>query len=182
MERLAGLKPAAIWAELPPENRRWIWLNALIITAVINVIINGAIDLVSIAGKGPIPFIAAPLVEPSTFWTIIGTLFLLPLLTCLLATTAVWRDIREGRLSRLTTIETSDALPDTRLRRGLVFGLVATIVAAPPILIVLALAGLGDLSHAAYTFWHILFAVLLGALVTPVIALCAMTDRPPPAE
>ena len=67
-------------------------------------------------------------------------LFLLPLITCLLATTAVWRDIREGRLQRLTTIGTAEAIPDTRLRRGLMFGLVATIVAAPPILIVLALA------------------------------------------
>ena len=58
------------------------------------------------------------------------------------------------------------------------FGAVIAVFAAPPIVLVLAALGVGDLSHAQYTVWHIAFAVVLGALVTPVIALCAMTDRP----
>lgn len=154
-------------------------LNALLITAVLNLIVNGAIDLVSIAGKGPIPFWGPPLIKPNTVWTIIGTLFLLPLITTLLATTAIRRDIQHGTLTPLTSIGHSDALPETRFRRGLVFGGLITLFAAPPIVVVLALIGIGDLSHVQYTAWHIAFAIVLGALVTPVIALCAMTDRSP---
>jgi hypothetical protein len=172
------LAPSAIWAELPPEHRRWILLNALLVTAVINVIVNGVIDLVSIAGKGPIPFWGPPLVDTNTVWTIIGTLFLLPLVTCLLVTTAVRRDQRLGTLPPLTGLGHSESLPDSRLRRGLLFGGVIALFGAPPIILVLAALGVGDLSHAQYTAWHIAFAVVLGALVTPVIALCAMTDRP----
>jgi hypothetical protein len=173
------LTPAAIWRELPAEHRRWILLNALLVTAVINVIVNLLIDLGSIAGKGSIAFWGPPLVRPSTFWTIVGTLFLLPLFTCVLATTAVRRDIRIGTLPPLKGLEHSDALPYGRFRRGLVFGLVVMIVGAPPIVLVLALIGIGDLSHGQYVGWQVAFAVALGALVTPVIALCAMTDRPP---
>jgi hypothetical protein len=171
------LGPTAIWSELPEEHRRWILLNALLITAVINVVVNGAIDLISIAGKGPIPFWGPPLVDTNTVWTIIGTLFLLPLITCVLATTAIRRDMEHGTLTPLTTLGHADSLPETRFRRGLLFGAVCAVFAGPPIVLVLAALGVGDLSHAQYTVWHIAFAVVLGALVTPVIALCAMTDR-----
>ena len=172
------MTPAAIWAELPAEHRHWILLNALLVTAVINLVVNGVIDVISIAGKGPIPFWGPPLVDTNTVWTIIGTLFLLPLFTTLLATTAIRRDMQRGTLEPLTTLGHADALPQTRFQRGLVFGAVAAVFAAPPIILVLAAFGVGDLSHAQYTAWHIAFAVVLGALVTPVIALCAMTDRP----
>ena len=40
----------------------------------------------------------APLVEPSVFWDLIGTLFLLPLFTSALSTAAIRRDIRRGAL------------------------------------------------------------------------------------
>ena len=65
----------------------------------------------------------------------IGTLFLLPLFTCVLATAAIRRDIRRGSLERLDAAPTHRrlaALPAGRWRRGAAFGGLAVVVLAPP--------------------------------------------------
>ena len=124
------------WRGLPAPNRRWILVNALLVTALINVVVNAAIDLATVAGHGPIPLWEPPLVRPSTGWTVIGTLFLLPFLTCLLATAAVRSGIREGKLEAVTAAREGGpwlgALPASRRGRGAAFGLaaLATMVAA----------------------------------------------------
>src|SRR4051812_8082323 len=86
------------WRQLPAPNRRWLVVNALLVTALINVVVNVAIDLGSVKSGEAVPMWGAPLVEPSIFWTLLGTLFLLPLFTCALATTAIRRDIARGEL------------------------------------------------------------------------------------
>jgi len=59
-----------------------------------------------------------------------------------------------------------------------VFGAVTAVFAAPPIILVLAAFGVGDLSHAQYTAWHNRLRRRAGGAGHTVIALCAMTDRP----
>ena len=93
----------SLWRELPPAHRRWIVLNALIVTAVVNLVINAGLAWGSSAGEHRVPLWSVPLVEkPSTVVDTVGTFFLLPLITCLLITTVARHDVAAGwRVDRL---------------------------------------------------------------------------------
>jgi len=122
----------------------------------------------------------APLVETSIFWNVVGTLFLLPSITSVLTTTAIRADIRSGSLSPLTGLRATHrwlaALPLPRWRRGAVVGALAVIVLAPPLVLALVALGAGDLDEGQFVLYQTVFAVLLGIVVTPPIAVCAMAD------
>lgn len=168
---------------LPAPNRRWLIVNALLATAVINVIVNAAIAWLGVSGQGAVPFWGTPLVETSIVWNLVGTLFLLPLITCVLATSAIRRDLRRGSLEPLglprSTRHRLGALPSTRPARGAVLGAIAVITLAPPLILVLALAGPSELGKEQFIACQTAFAVALGIFVTPLVALCAMADPPP---
>lgn len=170
----------SIWKRLPVENRRWIVAKGLLATAAINAVLNAAIAWLGVRGQDTVAFWGVPLVEASIFWNVVGTLFLLPLITCLLATTAVWRDLGLGALSPLPGQGARHrwlaALPAGRLRRGAALGAAAVVGLAPPLLLALAALGPADLSRTGFVVCQTAFAVLLGALVTPIVALRAMAD------
>jgi hypothetical protein len=167
------------WRELPEPNRRWLVVNGIFVTALINIMVNAAIDFASLGARDSVPMWGAPLVGPSVLWTVVGTLFLLPLFTCALATGAIRRDIRRGSIER---IEPDGAhgwngrLPAGRWRRGAEIGGLAVIVLGPPTLLLLAILGFPGLDRGQYVAWQTAYAVLLGMIVTPLIALAAMAD------
>jgi hypothetical protein len=168
--------------KLPDPNRRWIFVNALLVTALINVVVNVAIDLLSLGGRDSVPMWGAPIVGPSVLWTVIGTLFLLPRITCVLTTGAVRRDIRRGTLEPLRPDQAHRwlaELPAGRWRRGAEIGAFAVIILAPPTLLLLAILGFPDLDRTQYVVWQTAYAVALGMIVTPLIALAAMADPEP---
>ena len=174
---------AGAWRELQGPHRRWIVTRALVATAAINAIVNAAIAWLSVQGQEAVPLWGVPLVETSTFWNVIGTLFLLPLITCVLTTTAVRRDVRLGSLASLDRLRSSHrwlaALPPGRLRRGLAFGALTVAALALPLTLALVVSGFPELSKEQFVVWQTAFAVALGALVTPLIALSAMADPIP---
>src|SRR5205823_4274634 len=74
----------------------------LIVTAVVNLMINAGLAWVSSAGEHRVPLWSVPLVEkPSTVVDTVGTFFLLPLITCLLITTVARHDVAAGRVPPL---------------------------------------------------------------------------------
>jgi hypothetical protein len=173
------------WQELSETQRRWIFLNAVVIAAVINGVLNAAIAWVSVRSEESVPLWAVPVVDqPSVIADTIGTLFLLPLITCLIITTAAWHDIRKGSVSRLARPPISrrhwDRLPKTRLRRGLVLGAICTVLLAAPAVLALVALDFGDLSVGEFVLYKAIFGVALGALVTPPIGLLALADSPAP--
>lgn len=170
------------WSKLPAANRRWLVVNGIFVTALINVVVNVAIDLVSLGARDSVPMWGAPLVGPSVLWTVIGTLFLLPLFTCVLATGAIRRDIRRGSVERLEPDAAHrwvGRVPAGRWRRGAEIGAFAVVVLGPPTLLLLAILGFPDLDRGQYVAWQTGYAVLLGMIVTPLIALAAMADPVP---
>jgi hypothetical protein len=177
------LREISFWRQLPAPDRRWIALKALLATAAINVAVNAAIAWLSVRGQDGVPLWGAPLVETSTFWNMVGTLFLLPLITCVLTTTAVRSDLRQGSLVSLAGLRPAHpwlaALPASRLRRGLACGALAVATLAPPLTLALVLADFPELTTDQFIACQVAFAVVLGALVTPPIALCAMADPEP---
>lgn len=171
-----------MWRELPEPHRRWIVTKALLATAAINTLVNAAIAWLSVRGQETVPLWGVPIAETSTLWNVVGTLFLLPLITCLLTTTAVRRDVRLGSLDSLSRLRPAHrwlaVQPSSTLRRGVVFGGLAVAVLAPPLILALLGFSFPDLTRGQFIVCQTVFAVCLGALVTPVIALSAMADPP----
>jgi aminoglycoside phosphotransferase (APT) family kinase protein len=167
-------------------HRRWILVNAVIVTAGINVVVNGGIAGVSIIGADAVPVWAIPLLGgPSILTDTVATLFTLPLITCLLSTTAVWQELRTGRLTplrRLGSVGPLGRLPAGRLRRGFVFGACSTVLLAPPVTVAIVSLDFGALGVGDFVVYKVAFAVGLGVLITPVIALRAMADAPDPED
>ncbi len=177
------LSVASVWRHLPPANRRWIVVNAVIAAAAINLILNGAIDWLGVRGLDEVSVWGGPVDETSFFWSTILTLFLLPLVTCALVTTAIRRDVRSGALEVLAELRATHrwlaALPATRLRRGIAFGAIAVATLTPLLTLALLAANVSELTRGQYVVSHAVLAAVLGVLVTPVIALYAMAE---PAE
>jgi hypothetical protein len=169
-----------VWRELPAPHRRWIVTRAFLATAAINAFVNVAIAWLSVRGQGAVPFWGVPIAETSVFWNVIGTLFLLPLITCLLTTAAVRRDVRLGSLDSLSRLRSAHpwlgALPASGLRRGAAFGGLGVGVLGPPLILALLVSSFPELTRGQFIACQAAFAVCLGALVTPLIALYAMAD------
>jgi hypothetical protein len=179
------MSPHVLWRETVGEHRRWLLLNAIVIAAVVNGVLSALIAWGSAANEDEIPLWAVPFAEgPSLAIDTIGTFFILPFLTTLIITTVVWHELREGRIAPLSrrTSGVLANLPRTRVRRGVYFGAITTLVLAPPAVLVLVLRDPGDVSVGDFVLFKAIFGVVLGALVTPPIALAAMTDDPPPAK
>jgi hypothetical protein len=177
------MSPYVVWRETVSEHRRWLFLNTIVIAALVNAALNALIAWGSAASEDEIPLWAVPLAEgPSLITDTVGTFFILPFLTTLVITTVVWHELREGRLAPLSKRTTGllARLPTTRVRRGAYFGAITTLVLSPPAVLVLVLRDPGDVSVGDFVLFKAIFGVILGALVSPPIALAAMTDEPPP--
>jgi hypothetical protein len=162
---------------LPVPVRRWIVINAIVVTALINVVVNATIAWLSAIGRSRIPLWAPPLVDgPSTITDTVATIFLLPFTTCILVTAAVRRDLRRGALQPLKrNLRLPLAhLPMSALRRGAIIGAGFLAALAPVAIAVLVAAQVSDLSVRDFVIFKVLFAVALGLVVTPVIALAAL--------
>lgn len=169
---------------LTPAHRRFLIRDAVLIAAVANAVLNALIAWLTTLGEDEVPLAAVPLVEgPSVITDTVGTFFVLTFLTTLAVTTAVWKENRQGHLSRLPLAPGSFAerLPDTRLRRATRLGLLCMLVLGPLAVIVLLLLDYGDISISEFVVYKAIFGVALGGLVTPLIAMVAFGDDPPPA-
>ncbi len=157
-------------------------LKAVLATALINVVVNAAIAWLSVQGQEGVATWGVPLAETSLFWNAIGTLFLLSSITCVLTTTAIRHDIGAGSVEPAGWLRSAypraAALPQGRFARGAVLGALAVVALGPLATLALVAAGSPELSEGQFIACQTAFAVLLGALVTPVIALCAMADSP----
>lgn len=157
-------------------------LKALLATALINVAVNAAIAWLSVQSQEGVATWGVPLAETSLFWNAIGTLFLLPLITCVLTTTAIRHDIAAGSVESTGRLRAAypriAALPEGRFARGAVLGALAVVALGPLATLALVAVGSPELSNCEFIALQTAFAVVLGALVTPLIALCAMADSP----
>lgn len=154
-------------------------MNALLVTAVINAVVNAGMAWLSAGGRSRIPLWSTPFVGgPSTLTDTAGTLFILPLITTIILTAVVRRELRRGRLDPLTCrggIETLRLyLPPRPVGRGAVLGAICFVLLAPPVLALLLATGFGDISTGAFVVYKAIFGVLYGTLMTPLIAVLAI--------
>src|SRR5437763_1518036 len=90
-----------IGIDIPLPNRRWVIVNALGVTAVINVVVNLGVAWLGTRGAHSVALWATPLKRPSTIADTVGTTFVLPFMTTIFCTRAVQREIRTGRIPPL---------------------------------------------------------------------------------
>jgi hypothetical protein len=170
---------------LTPAHRRFLIRDALVIAGVINGSLSALIAWLITLGEDEVPTAAVPLVEgPSVVVDTVATFFVLPFLTTLLITTVIWKELREGHLTRLPLSRGSFAerLPDTRLRRATMIGLLCLAVLGPIGAVVLLLLDYGGISIGEFVIYKAIVGIVLGAAVTPPIARVGFGDEPPPPK
>src|SRR5436189_2368775 len=87
----------SLWSSISAEQRRYIFWQAIVGAAIVNLILNAGIAWLSVRNEDSVPQWAVPLVDrPSVITDTIGTFFILPIVTTLLFTTLARRELREG--------------------------------------------------------------------------------------
>jgi hypothetical protein len=175
----------SIWSGLSGEHRRYIFWQAIFGAAIVNLVLNAGIAWLSVQGEDSVPRWAVPILDrPSTITDTVGTFFILPLLTTLIFTTLARRDIRHGKVESLGWTRAShpflSRLPVPTLRRGLMLGAITTALLAPPAVLAIVAIGVGDLSVGEFVTYKAVFGIVLGLVVTPIVALWALAEAPAP--
>jgi hypothetical protein len=167
-----------IGIDIPLPNRRWLIVNALGVTAAINVVVNLGVAWLGTRGAHSVALWATPLARPSTIADTVGTTFVLPFMTTILCTHAVQREIRTGGIPPLphesNVRRFIGRLPRRVLPRALRIGWWSALTIGSAALVMLVVTQFGSLSVPSFLLFKVVFAVGLGLVVTPVIALAAM--------
>jgi hypothetical protein len=143
-------------------------------SVVVNLLINGVIAFLMFRGSASVPLWGQQSIAGDT----IGTTFFLPLFTSLMVTPLSRRRMRAGDLSPIVGAPLGlQWLPEHTLRRGIALGVFTAIAVAPLSLAVLALLGVAEQSFWGFVAFKAVFAAALGAVVTPLIALWAISTK-----
>ena len=161
--------------QLSAEQRRFLWIGQSLVPFAINVVLNGAIGWAMFRGAESIPFWGASSIGGDT----LGTSFFLPAITCLIVTPLVRGQVKKGAAPAFTGALAGWLRP---FQRGLglracALGLVCVPFAGGLAIVLLAALGVEALGFAHFLGLKALYAGVLAALVTPVIALLALADR-----
>lgn len=117
--------------------------------------------------------------RPGIAFDTLLTTFLLSALTVLFGTVFISRDYRHGRFSLLPWTRKTHwilrAAPYALLSRAVLFGVVFTVACVPPTLAIFALAHVDALSYPAFFAFKVIYAIVLGLVVTPLNALWVVT-------
>jgi len=179
---LAGGQRHGMAAYLSPVNRRWIIRYALLMTAVVNIVVNGLLAWLSTIGRSHLGLIAVPLLgAPSLVTDTLGTFVILPITTTLLCSAGVRGYQRRGLLDPIPSTSLGpmrwiDRLPSGDLRAGVVLAVLSVGLFAPGSCALLVGLASGGVSRASFVIYKVLLGVALGAVVTPVVAVRAMAQ------
>ena len=176
------LPPFSFWLglsytdEMSPAHRRFLLLEEGVGSVVVNLIINSVIAFLTFRGAASVPLWGQQSIAGDT----IGTTLILPLVTCLIVTPLARRQVRSGRLAPLAGTPLGlQWMPARTLSRGAVLGAISAVVVAPPALAVLTLLSITQQSFWGFVVFKAAFAAALGAVVTPLIALWAISGDDP---
>jgi hypothetical protein len=160
------------------HHRRFLWLEQGLGSVFVNFPLNAAIAWLAFRGTALVPFWGSQSIAGDT----IGTCFVLPIVTALVATPLCRRAVRTGAVPPLPWNDRLRAslgrLPSGTFARGVVLGLVTTALVAPPALAALLLLGVESMPFGRFVAFKAAFAAALGVPVTPAVAAYAIArDR-----
>lgn len=151
-----------------------------------NLVVNGLLALLTTIGHEHVGIFGVPLIgAPSLITDTIGTFVILPVTTSLLCSFGVRGYRRRGligpiRLPSVGALRWLNALPRGDLQCGAVLAGWTTAVLGPGACGLLLSLGTGGASRGSFVVYKAILGVALGAVITPVVALRAMADRPVP--
>jgi len=147
--------------------------------AVINFVLCGGIGWLLFRGMADVPLWGQQSVAGDT----LATAFLLPFLTCLIVTPTVRRDVLKGQVAGFPTSSPYHALgqwvPRRSLLRGVTAGVLCVVIVVPATVLVLGEFAAAGMRFAPFLAFKATFGALLGATVTPFLALLAICDANP---
>jgi hypothetical protein len=156
------------------RHRRYLVVEQGLGSVIVNLLLNTAIAWLLFRGMTVVPLWGRESIAGDT----IGTAFVLPFLTTLIASTLVRGQVRAGHVPALELADRSPLrrLPRPLAARGAVLGGATLLVVGVPTATALAAAGVGDMALREFIAFKAVFAAALGAVVTPVVARVALAD------
>lgn len=178
----AAVSVVGTFGGLPEAHRRWIVVNALIITAVLNAAINFGIAVGQAHGDHVVAWSLNP-TKTTLLGNTAGTLFMLPLIGTLIVSAAIRREQRLGNLSAVNWPFRGRLLAWIGVagagRRAWRLGVLTFLALVPFDVVLVSLLGRHGTTPGHFVALQVVLCVVLGAVVTPLIALAAMCDKPP---
>ncbi|MGI9303491.1 MAG: hypothetical protein ACR2RB_12400 [Gammaproteobacteria bacterium] len=158
---------------LSSSQRHYLLVKQSLGAGVMNFFINGLIAWTMFRGMDPIPMWQKGVaLGPDS----LATCALLPAITCLIVTPIVRRHVRAGKVESAELPGWLLPLRRPLAVRAFFFG-VAGFVLAGLVLAGLMAAGLTEFAVTPLVWVKALYTGVLGAVVTPLIALLALTDH-----
>ena len=159
---------------LSPQHKRFLVLEQGIGSMFINFPLTAGITWLSVRSLAMVPLWGTTSIAGST----LGTAFILPFLTSIIASRLVALHVRGGRIAPLMpppdlAIRWTER---TSVRRGAALGILSMVCAALPVILTCALAGKSAMERMPFIWFEAAFAAALGAVVTPLIAWWALAD------
>jgi len=167
---------ASSFASATPAQRRYMLVDNGVGPFVINLLINGVIAWLLFRNATHVPLWGQSSIAGDT----IATSFLLPLITSLIVTPIARGRVRGGHLAQLTPEAAPGWIPRNTVLRSVAIGIVCLILFTPLTLLALQMLGVGTMTPWHFVYFKGMFAAVEGALVTPFLALWAISDLPSP--
>ncbi len=162
--------------KLPHDVLRYLLIAQTAIPIAFNITIPLFLGWLTFRGQ---PVVSTWVMDKGAVADFIGTCYLLPAITCLIATPIVRNHVTSGSVSRVPP----DNLPFWLLyyRGGLIWratkwGLTGLLLLSMPVAGSFRMFAGETIPTTLFLTVKVLFAVLLGCVVTPLISLVALTD------
>lgn len=163
---------------LPPNVFRYLLIGQAFIPIFINFAINIVLGWLTFSAN---PTVSTWALDKGAAADSIGTCYFLPAITCLICTSIVRRHVRLGIVPLLPIQEAPHWVRWFRghlLWRATKFGLVGLISLTGPVYAAYCLLAGETIATSQFLLIKVTFAVALGIIVTPLVALVALTDAP----
>lgn len=164
---------------LASAHRTFLIRDQIIGAAVVNLLINAGIGWAMFRTMTTVPVWG----QMSVAGDIIGTAFVLPLMTCVIVSAITARMVRRGKLpapawpaSRYPLLA---RLPRSTILRGVVLGAIASVVTGVPAVLSVHALDVAEMGLSDFVVFKAIFAALLAGVVSPMIALRALSDAAP---
>jgi len=158
---------------MSPRHWRYLLVEQGIGSGVFNVVFNAAIAWAMFRGATTVPLWGQSSIGGDT----LGTAVILPLLTTLISSRIVRRQVRTGHVPAMAwPAAPLGRMPRGLVSRGVILGAACLVVAGIPTIQALAAADVGSMGFGDFVVFKALFAGVLATAVTPVVARLALAD------
>jgi len=158
---------------MSPRHRTYLLIEQGIGAGIFNVVINAAIAWLFFHGMSTVPLFGNQSIMGDT----IGTTFMLPLLTAIIAGRIVRAHVRTNHVPAWPwTAGIARMIPRSLGARGFALGVLCVLLVGIPTTSVLGAMGVTEMSFWGFIAFKALFAGILATVVTPLIARASLAD------